>query len=276
MDVNAVTTIAKRELTVSIRNKWTAVFAVVFAVLVTAISYFGTIATGEASFQGFGRTSASLLSLVLYLVPLVARLMGTQSFLSVEGDSEMLFSQPVSRSDVVMGKLAGLFAAIATSSLAGFGVGGLIIALRTDTDDLASYAFFVCLSMLLSIVFLSMSALISVANRRQTRAFGAALAVWFFFVIFFDLLVLGGSLMLREKIANYFIFGSLFANPVGMVRVAGIIALNGPEAFGAAGAALMKFTGGMVYGLITLAIGLVFWSAAPFLLSVRLLKKQDI
>lgn len=276
MDVNAITTIAKRELTVSIRNKWTAVFAVVFAVLVTAISYFGTMATGEASFQGFGRTSASLLSLVLYLVPLVALMMGTQSFLSVEGDSEMLFSQPVSRSDVVMGKLGGLFAAIATSSLAGFGVGGLIIALRTDTDDLASYAFFVGLSMLLSIVFLSMSAFISVANRRQTRAFGAALAVWFFFVIFFDLLVLGGSLMLREKMANYFIFGSLFANPVGMVRVAGIISLNGPEAFGAAGAALLKFTGGMLYGLAALGIGLAFWIAAPFLLSVRLLKKQDI
>ena len=208
MDVSAVVTIAKRELTVSVRNKWTAVFAVVFAVLVTAISYFGTMATGTASFQGFGRTSASLLSLVLYIVPLVALMMGTQSFLSVEGDSEMLFSQPVRRSDVVIGKLLGLFAAIGAASLAGFGVGGLVIAIRTDTDDFAAYALFVCLSLALSIVFLSISALVSIANRRQTRAFGAALAVWFFFVIFFDLLVLGGSLLLREKLANYFIFFS--------------------------------------------------------------------
>ena len=276
MDIHAVITIAKRELTVSIRNRWTTVFTFVFALLVAAISYFGTMTSGEASFQGFGRTSASLLSLVLYLIPLVALMMGTQSFLSVEGDSEMLFSQPVSRTDIALGKLVGLFAAIGTASLAGFGAGGLIIGLRTDTDDLSSYAFFVCLSMLLSIVFLSISALVSIANRRQTRAFGAALAIWFFFVIFFDLLVLGGSLMLREKQANYFIFASLFANPVGMVRVAGVIALNGPEAFGAAGAALLKFTGGIAYGSIALAIGLLVWITVPFLGSIMLLKRQDV
>jgi Cu-processing system permease protein len=276
MDIHAVITIAKRELTVSIRNRWTTVFTFVFALLVAAISYFGTMTSGEASFQGFGRTSASLLSLVLYLIPLVALMMGTQSFLSVEGDSEMLFSQPVSRTDIALGKLVGLFAAIGTASLAGFGAGGLIIGLRTDTDDLSSYAFFVCLSMLLSIVFLSISALVSIANRRQTRAFGAALAIWFFFVIFFDLLVLGGSLMLREKQANYFIFASLFANPVGMVRVAGVIALNGPEAFGAAGAALLKFTGGIAYGSIALAIGLLVWITIPFLGSITLLKRQDV
>ena len=276
MDRQAVATIAKRELTISIRNKWTTVFAVVFAMLVTAIAYFGTMATGEASFQGFGRTSASLLSLVLYLVPLIALMMGTQSFLAVEGDNEMLFSQPVRRSDVVLGKTLGLFAALAAAMLAGFGAGGFIIALRTDTDDIAAFGFFVALSLVLAAVFLSISALAAIANRRQTRAFGAALAIWFFFVIFFDLIVLGGSLLLREKLANYFIFASLFANPVGMVRVAGTIALNGPEAFGAAGAALMKFVGGAVYGMIALGMGLAFWTVLPFMASVALLKKQDI
>jgi Cu-processing system permease protein len=276
MNASAIKIIAQRELTISIRNKWTVVFASLFAVLVTAIAYFGTMASGEASFQGFGRTSASLLSLVLYLVPLVALMMGTQSFLALEGDSEMLFSQPVFRSEIVLGKLFGLFLAIATSMLAGFGVGGLIIAIRTDTADMAAYASFVLLSLILSAVFLSISALVAVLNRRQTRAFGASLAVWFFFVIFFDLLVLGGSLLLREKLANYFIFASLFANPVGMVRVAGIIALNGPEAFGAAGAALMKFIGGAVYGVAALFVGLLIWILLPFYASVTLLKRQDI
>ena len=276
MDINAIVIIAKRELTISIRNKWTAVFAAVFAVLASAISYFGTMASGQISSQGFGRTSASLLSLVIYLIPLIALVMGTQSFLGVEGDSEMLFAQPISRSDVVIGKLLGTFTAIMTASLAGFGAGGVVIALRTETDDLAAYALFVGLSLMLSLIFLSLSAFISIANGRQVRAFGAALAVWFFFVIFFDLLVLGGSLLLTERTANYFIFCSLFANPVGLVRVAGMIALNGPEAFGAAGAALMKFTGGLVYGAIALAIGLFVWVLLPLLASIRLLRRQDI
>ena len=114
-------------------------------------------------------------------------------------------------------------------------------------------------------------------NRRTIRiAFGVAIAVWFFFVIFFDLLVLGGSLLFREKLANYFIFVSLFANPVGMVRVAGIIALNGSEAFGAAGAALMKFTGGILYGAVALVVGLIVWATLPLIAAVKLLKRQDI
>ena len=276
MDLNAIFTIGKRELTVSIRNKWTAVFAIVFGVLVTAISYFGTIATGQASFQGFGRTSASLLSLVLYLVPLVALMMGTQSFLSSEGDSEMLFSQPISRSDVVIGKLSGLFAAMTAATLGGFGAGGIVIAMRTDTADFLSYGFFVGLSLFLSAVFLAIAALVSVANRRQTRAFGVALTVWFFFVIFFDLLVLGGSLFLKERSANYFIFASLLANPVGLVRVAGSIALNGEEAFGAAGPVLLKFTGGAIYGLMVVLFGLTLWTLGPLLVSVGILKRQDI
>jgi Cu-processing system permease protein len=276
MNVNAVRTIAKRELTVSIRNKWTVVFAAVFGVLVTAISYFGTMAAGEASFQGFGRTSASLLSLSLYLVPLISLMMGTQSFLAGEGDTEMLFSQPVSRADIVAGKLAGLLVAVAAAMLAGFGTGGIIISLRVDTEDAWAYVFFVGITLLLSVVFLSLGALIAIANKRQTRAFGVALAAWFFFVIFFDLLVLGGSLLLREKLANYFIFGSLLANPVGMIRVAGLIALNGPDAFGPAGAALVKFTGGIASGLAILLLGLAAWTVAPLYASIRLLRKQDI
>jgi hypothetical protein len=69
MNVNAVKTIAMQELVINIRNKWTLIFAVLFGVLVLAISYFGLVTAGEIGFQGFARTSLSLLNLVLYLIP---------------------------------------------------------------------------------------------------------------------------------------------------------------------------------------------------------------
>jgi Cu-processing system permease protein len=188
----------------------------------------------------------------------------------------MLFSQPIGRGDVLVGKLLGLFAAITTATVAGFGAGGVVISLRTEIDNIGAYFFFVGLSLLLALVFLSISALVSILNHRQTRSFGIALTVWFFFVILFDLLAMGGSLLLREKTANYFIFGSLFANPVGMVRVAGLIALNGEEVFGAAGASLLKFTGGAISGLAALLAALAVWIVAPLAASIRLFRKQDI
>ena len=100
MDINAVITIAKQELTINIRNKWTLIFAAVFSVLVLAISYFGLLTAGSIGFQGFTRTSASLLNLVLYIVPLVALVMGTLSFTSEKSASELLFAQPVTRSEI--------------------------------------------------------------------------------------------------------------------------------------------------------------------------------
>lgn len=276
MEINSVLTIARQELTVAIRNKWTLIFAFVFGALVLAISYFGTMTAGEIGFQGFNRTSASLLSLVLYLIPLVALMMGTQSFLSIAGDDELLFAQPVSRSEILVGKLLGLFAAIITATFIGFGLGGLVIATQTDAEDFIGYPVFIALSLVLSLVFLSLSMLAAVVSRRRAKAYGVAFLVWFVFVIFYDLLVLGGSLLFKEKTANYFIFASLFGNPVDMVRVAGLLSLKGGEIFGAAGAALLKFLGGQEQGIAMLIFSLFLWILAPLLISFRLIRRQDI
>jgi len=111
MDFNAIRAIARQELIINIRNRWTIVFAAAFGVLVIAISFFGLVTAGAIGFQGFQRTSASLLNLVLYIIPLVAMTMGTLSFSSEKSASELLFSQPVTRTEILLGKLAGLFAA---------------------------------------------------------------------------------------------------------------------------------------------------------------------
>lgn len=276
MDFNAVTTIARQELIINVRNKWTMIFAAAFGVLVLAISYFGLITAGTMGFQGFARTSASLLNLVLYVVPLVALVMGTMSFTSEKTSSELLFSQPVTRTEILLGKLAGLFASIFTATLIGFGLAGLVIAARAGGEGVFRYPAFVGLSLLLALIFLSLSALVSALCHRKAKAFGVVLFLWFFFVLFYDLLVIGGTFVLKERAANTFIFSSLFGNPVDMVRVASLIVLNGKEIFGVAGAALLRFLGGEVTSVLLLIAALIVWMVAPFALAQRLLKRQDI
>ncbi len=73
--------------------------------------------------QNFTCISASLLNLVLYLVPQVALTMGTLSFTGDKGATELLFSQPVLRSEVQLGKLLGVFWPITLSTLIGFTFG---------------------------------------------------------------------------------------------------------------------------------------------------------
>ena len=276
MDTNAIRTIARQELVVSIRNRWTLVFAGVFGVLVLAISYFGLVTGGAVGFQGFARTSASLLNMVLYIVPLVALTMGTLSFTSEKSGNELLFAQPVTRGEILLGKLFGLFASIFTAMLVGFGIGGVVIASQAGTEGSLRYPGLVGFSLLLALIFLSLAAFISTLCRRKTKAFGVALFVWFFFVLFYDLLAIGLTFLFTERTANLFIFGSLFGNPVDMMRVASLMILNGTDIFGAGGAALLRFLGGERLSVAILIIALAVWVIAPLAGAQKLLKHQDI
>jgi Cu-processing system permease protein len=276
MDLNVIITIARQELVINVRNRWTLVFAVIFGMLVLTISYFGLVTAGAVGFQGFARTSASLLNLVLYLIPLVALVMGTLSFTSEKSTSDLLFSQPISRTEILLGKLAGLFASIFAATGIGFGLAGLVIAARAGTEGFLRFPTFVGLSLILALIFLNLAALISVLCRRKPMAFGVALFLWFFFVLFYDLMVIGGTYLLKERTANVFLFTSLLGNPVGMVRVASLIALDGKEIFGAAGAALIRWVGGDLAGLGILLAGLASWVVLPILATQAVLKRQDI
>jgi Cu-processing system permease protein len=276
MDIHAIRTIARQELIINIRNRWTLVFAAVFGVLVLAISYFGLVTGGSVGFQGFARTSASLLNMVLYIVPLVALVMGTLSFTSETSASELLFSQPVTRDEILLGKFLGLFASIFTATLIGFGLAGVVIAAKAGTEGVWRYPAFVAFSLLLALIFLSLSAFISTICRRKTKAFGVALFAWFFFVLFYDLLVIGGTFLFKERTANSLIFGSIFGNPVDMVRIASLMTLNGKDIFGAGGAALLRLLGGEALSFVVLLIALSLWVIAPLIAAQRLLRQQDI
>ncbi len=276
MDLNCIRAVARLELIINIRNRWTLIFAVVFGALVLAISYFGLATAGSVGFQGFARTSASLMNLVLYIVPLVSLIMGTLSLTNEKSAGELVFSQPATRTEILLGKIAGLFATLMASTLLGFGVAGVVIAVKAGTEGLARYPALVALSLALALVFLCLAAAVALICKRKPVAFGMALFAWSFFVLFYDLLVIGGTFLLPERTANTFLFASLFGNPVDVVRVASLIVLNGQEIFGPAGAALIRFLGGDAWSIVLLVASLLLWMVIPFLVARRFLQHQDI
>jgi Cu-processing system permease protein len=276
MDLRTIFTIAGQELRVNSRNKWTLGFAVVFAALALAISYFGMVTAGTIGFQGFTRTSASLLNLVLYLVPMVALTMSAVSFTGEKGASELLFSQPVTRAEILTGKICGLFAAVAAATCFGFGLAGCVIAANAGAEGSMAFLVFAGFALLLALIFLVIGALVAAFRGSRARAFGHVLFAWFFFVLLYDLLVIGMTFVLNEHTANRFIFFSLFGNPVDMARVGSLMALGDPSIFGAAGAALVKFLGGQTRAMLMLLIGLGLWVAIPLISAVRVLNRQNL
>ena len=103
----AIRLCARQELVLAFRSRWTQTFAVAFAVLALAVAVSGYILSGGSGVQDFSRTAASLVQLVLLLVPLTALLLGVLALASDRGNAELLFSQPVPRAAILFGRVAG-------------------------------------------------------------------------------------------------------------------------------------------------------------------------
>jgi Cu-processing system permease protein len=268
--------IAHQEFVIALRARWVLAFSAVFGLLASGIAYFGTATAAVAGVQGFERTTASLLSLVLYLVPLLGLVMGTLTMARDRAGNELLFSQPVRREHILYGRVAGILGAAALAMLIGFAVAGAIVFFELGAEGLSRYAGMVVLSLALAAVFLSLGALVGVVATSRTRAFGLALCLWFFFVLFYDLLVIGVTFLLRERAANVMILISLFGNPVDLVRVTTLLTISEPSIFGAAGAALLKFLGGAASSLMALASAIVVWFVMPIWIAGRILRRLDL
>jgi len=267
---------ARQELTLTVRSRATQLFAVVFAALALAVAASGYILSGGSGVQDFARTATSLAQLVVLLVPMMALLVGTAAFSPDRGAAELLFSQPVSRSTVLWGKLLGLFQALVAAQAFGFGASGLVIFSQSGSEGVTGFLILVAGSAALTAVFLGLAAAIAGAGRRRSRTLAAALTVWFVAVILFDLAALGAASMLRSGPASRLLILSALANPVDAVRIGTLLGIQGTTAFGAASLALLRFTGGPVGASLYIVVSLSLWASIPPLVAGYRLNRADI
>ena len=273
---SAVARIAWQEFVLNRRNRWVMSFAGLFAVMTTLISYFGMVTSGYAGFQDFIRTAASLANLGGFVLPLFALLLGVFSFLSDREYLELLVTQPISRSQVLLGKISGLSLTVLAASALGFGLPGVIIALAIGTEGAVGYLFVVGYCSLLAVVFVALAVLIALLSRRRQIALGIAVALWIFFELVYGMLMLGTTLYLPTTVLETSLLVGLLGNPVDIARVLSLLQVGGPHLFGPAGATLIKLTGSGTLATLFGLVGLVAWVAAPIVLATRIFRKQDL
>ncbi len=270
--------VARQELLLAARSRWTQIFAAVFGLLALAVSASGYILSGGRGFQDFARTSASLVQLVVLVVPLASLLMGVLALAPERGTAELLFSQPVSRRAILVGKLLGLLAALAAAEFVGFGLAGLVVFSSTGEEGGWGYALLVLGSFLLTAAFLAIAALIAAGavGRKRTRALALAVVVWFVAVILFDLAALGVASLLPSTAASRLLIVSVMANPAGAVRTGALLGIEGTAAFGSGSLALLRFTGGPAGAAALLALSTLAWVVVPVAAAVRRLSRVDL
>jgi Cu-processing system permease protein len=277
-DASILLLCVSQELTLAIRARATQIFAVVFAALALAVSASGYVLSGGSGVQDFARTATSLTELVLFVVPMMALLVGTMALSPEQGAAELLFSQPIRRSVLLCGRLLGLFAALVAAQAIGFGLAGLVIFSQSGEEGVASFLLLGLASMALTAVSLSVSALIAATaiGRRRTRALATALAAWFAAVVLYDLVALALASLLRSGAASRLLITATLANPVDAIRTGMLLAVQGTSAFGSASLALLRFTGGMTRAMLLVATCVIVWTIGPAIVAARRLERVDV
>jgi Cu-processing system permease protein len=274
----AIALCARQELVLAFRSRWTQTFAIAFAVLALTVAVSGYVLSGGSGVQDFSRTAASLVQLVILLVPLAALLLGVLTLASDRGNAELLFSQPVSRATILLGRVLGLYQALISAQALGFGAAGLVIYSQAGDDGVAGFLVVVAAAFALTGVCLGLAALIAAGNigRRRSRALAVALVVWLILVVLADLAALGAASLLRSGAASRLLITAAIVNPVGAVRTAALLLIEGTAAFGSASLALLRFSGGSFRAGLLLAASLVLWLVLPFWAASRRLSRADI
>ena len=273
---SAVLIIGWQELLLHRRNRWVISFSALFAGLTLLVAYFGMVTSGYAGFQDFTRTSASIINLGGFLIPLFALLLGVFSFLAHREYLELMVTQPVSRTRVLLGKYLGLLLTVVGASALGFGLPGVIIAVTIGTEGVFGYLAVMLYSCLLAVVFTGISVLISLLARRRQIALGIALGVWVFFELLYGVLMLATTLYLSPNILKTTLLVGLLGNPIDISRVLSLLQVGGPHLFGPAGATLMKLTGSTVLASLYGLAGLVVWIVVPLAAAIVVFRRQDL
>jgi len=268
--------IAKQEFLLNRRNKWVAIFAITFALLTLFISYFGMVTSGYSGFQDFARTSTSLIKLSGFLIPLFSLLVGVFSFISHPEYLEILVTQPLNRSQVVIGKFLGLAFTLVGATIVGFTIPGIIISLSIGTEGAMGYMTTVLFIILQGLIFLGCAILIAQITKRQQLALGISIGVWIFFEVIYGIIILGTTIYFEAEILKYVLLFSLIGNPIDIARVLSLIAIGGLEFFGPAGATLYKLAGSQALAMLYGFCALAFWMIFPLIISIKLFKKHDL
>lgn len=258
------------------RNRWVLAITVVFALFAFAIAYFGAAASGQVGFTSLATTVVSLASLAVFLIPLIALMLGYDTIVGEEtqGTLLLLLSYPISYWQLLTGKLCGQGAILASATFIGFGAAGVAIAMLAGQAQVSeiwrAFGVFVLSAILLGWVFLALAYLISVVAADKGRAAGVALMTWFFFVLIFDLGMLGILVMTSGQDGGDLLAYLLLLNPTDIFRLVNLAGFESARAY----VGLLAVADGQMLSPLALILALGVWVVVPFSIAVWLFSRR--
>ncbi|WP_343082439.1 ABC transporter permease [Ostreiculturibacter nitratireducens] len=240
--MNRILATTASEFRIALRNRWVAIAVILMALFSLVLSAAGSAPTGAVGADRLSVTVASLTSLSVYLVPLVALLM---SFDAVAGEVErgtlpLLLTYPVSRGEVLLGKLFAHLAILALAVAVGYGIAaGAAIAVDPGAaGGLPALWRLSWSSVLLGATFLGAGYALSSLARRPSGAAGLAIGLWLGLVVLYDIGLLAAVVADDGGAFTTDVFPlALLANPADAFRLFNLSASEATAAAAGVGGA---------------------------------------
>ncbi|HEX6914329.1 MAG TPA: ABC transporter permease subunit [Chitinophagaceae bacterium] len=211
----------------------------------------------------------SLLNVILIIVPLVSIIFSTIYVYNSAEFVELLVSQPLKRKTIWVSLFTGLAVSLTIAFLVGAGLP--IVLYAADATGLTMIA----MGVLLSVVFVSIAVLASVATRDKAKGIGKAILLWLYFSILFDGLVL----FLLFQLSDYPVEKGMVAvsalNPIDLSRILILLQMDISAMMGYTGAVFKDFFG-TTAGMIIAFVVLSAWVFVPLAFSLRKFNSKDL
>lgn len=275
--MHEVLTVARKEFRDGLRNRWVLAISLMFALFALGLAYFGAAVSGQVGFTSLDTTIVSLASLAIFVIPLIALLL---SYDGVVGEEEqgtllLLLSYPLSRVQLLAGKFLGHAMVLAVSSILGFGLAALAIALLTGNVASAglwkAFGSFILSAVMLGWVFVALAYLLSVSVNEKSRAAGMALIVWFVFVLVFDLALLGMLVATQGGLHAELFPYLLLLNPTDVFRLANLTGMEATQAY----SGLISVSSAQLFHPTLLFGVLLLWVIIPLGLASFIFKHRE-
>ena len=230
--MNGILAVAKTEILIGIRNRWVILASLILFVFALIFVLLGSVAVGTVKTNSLTVIVASLTTLSVYIVPLIALLLSFDAIAGEidRGTLQLAFATPASRGQILIGKFLGHVAVLAVAIIFGYGVSGAIAGLTSgsfETVGLLDLGRLIGTSIVLGATFIATGYVVSASVRQTGTAAALAIAVWLFAVVLFDLALLGGLLVSGDGVFARTVFPFLLAlNPADAFRVYNMAALD--------------------------------------------------
>lgn len=234
-------TITGSELRIGMRNRWVLLAAIILLAFALVLGFLGSAPTGTVKTDPLVITVASLATLSVYLVPLIALLL---SFDAIAGEMErgtlqLVLATPISRDGYLLGKFAGHLLIVSFAIIAGYGAAGAVVygISGGEAQGISDLLRLIITSIGLGAAFLAIGYVISANVGQTSTAAALSVGVWLLMVVLYDLGLLGALIADGEGVFAKTIFPyMLAANPADAFRLYNMASLD-------AGTAATGFSG---------------------------------